>query len=287
MNKTYRKNILRQVRGTRNRFLAIFAIVALGVSLLVGLVQTAPDMRAAGDRYYDESNLMDVRVISTLGLTDDDLEEIAAIEGVQEVMAVYSADCLLEDEKGDVLAVRMESMPQEPSLNQLQLLEGRMPQADDECVVHAMEMGSTVQVGDVLTVDEGQEDLSLAADSFTVVGIVRTPTNFSADDETVTVGDGKADLLAYLPESAFDTDIYSTIYLTVEGAAALDTYSDEYQAVIDPVTERLEELGEVRSEVRREQVVDDAQAELDDARAEYESQLAHAVDQVAAGLAQR
>ncbi|HIX12970.1 MAG TPA: FtsX-like permease family protein [Candidatus Anaerofilum faecale] len=276
MNKTYRKNILRQVRGTRNRFLAIFAIVALGVSLLVGLVQTAPDMRAAGDRYYDESNLMDVRVISTLGLTDDDLEEIAAIEGVQEVMAVYSADCLLEDEKGDVLAVRMESMPQEPSLNQLQLLEGRMPQADDECVVHAMEMGSTVQVGDVLTVDEGQEDLSLAADSFTVVGIVRTPTNFSADDETVTVGDGKADLLAYLPESAFDTDIYSTIYLTVEGAAALDTYSDEYQAVIDPVTERLEELGEVRSEVRREQVVDDAQAELDDARAEYESQKAEA-----------
>lgn len=286
MNKTYRKNILRQVRGTRNRFLAIFAIVALGVSLLVGLVQTAPDMRAAGDKYYDESNLMDIRVISTLGLTSEDLAEIAAIEGVQDVMPVHSADCLLDDEKGDVLAVRMQSMPQEPALNQLQLLEGRMPQADNECVVHGMEMSSTVQVGDVLTLDEGQEDLSLTADSFTVVGIVRTPTNFSADDETVTVGDGQADLLAYLPESAFDTDIYSTIYLTVEGAAAQDTYSDGYQAVIDPVAGRLEELGEARSEVRREQVVDDAQAELDEARAEYESQKAQAEAKLADAEAQ-
>ena len=286
MNKTYRKNILRQVRGTRNRFLAIFAIVALGVSLLVGLVQTSPDMCAAGDKYYDESNLMDIRVISTLGLTDNDLNEIAAIEGVQDVMPVYSADCLLEDAKGDVLAVRMQSMPQEPSLNRLQLLEGRMPQANNECVVHEMDVSSAVQVGDVLTLGQEQEGISLVANRFKVVGLVRTPTNFSADDETVTVGDGQADLLAYLPESAFDTDIYFTIYVTVTGAAELDTYSDEYQAAIDPVTERMKALGEKRSQVRREQVVNDAQAELDSARAEYESQKAQAESKLADAQAQ-
>ena len=284
MNKTYRKNILREVASTKNRFFAITIIVALGVSILVGLLITAPDMRHSADSFFDESQLMDIRVLSTLGLTDEDLDAISDTEGVHGVMGVHSAECLVNDEAGDTLAVRIQSIPDDRStenvnyLNQLQLIDGRLPEQPGECVVLNVNLDSAAAVGDVLTLAEGNEDLSetLAQQGWTVVGTVYAPTNFSIDSETVSVGDGQADLLLYAPESAFVTDVYTTIYITVEGAADTFTYGDDYQPVIDPVVEKLEDLGVERSEIRRQQVVDEAQAELDDARAEYEDAKAEA-----------
>lgn len=258
--------------------------MALGVSILVGLLITAPDMRHSADSFFDESQLMDIRVLSTLGLTDEDLDAISDTEGVHGVMGVHSAECLVNDEAGDTLAVRIQSIPDDRSaenvnyLNQLQLIDGRLPEEPGECVALNVNLDSAAAVGDVLTLAEGNEDLSetLAQQGWTVVGTVYAPTNFSIDSETVSVGDGQADLLLYAPESAFVTDVYTTIYITVEGAADTFTYGDDYQPVIDPVVEKLEDLGVERSEIRRQQVVDEAQAELDDARAEYEDAKAEA-----------
>ena len=138
MNKTYRKNILREVASTKNRFFAIAIIVALGVSILVGLLNTAPELRHRADSFFDESQLMDIRVLSTLGLTDEDLDAISDTEGVHGVMGVHSAECLVNDEAGDTLAVRIQSIPDDRStenvnyLNQLQLIDGRLPEEPGE-----------------------------------------------------------------------------------------------------------------------------------------------------------
>lgn len=289
MKKNYWKNIFREVGSTRNRFLAIVVIVALGVCMFTGLVITSPDMLYSGDRYFDQSKLMDLRVISTLGLTENDLQEIEQIDGVSGVMPAKSVDCLFIDPKSDTLVSRIQSIPQDTSpenenyLNQFTLVEGRMPETDKECVIAHTGVGSTVTVGDTLVLSADNQDLSeqLANTEWEIVGVVSVPTNFSIDAETVTVGDGQSDLLVFAPQENFISDIYTTIYLTVEGAEQLHTYSDEYDETVQAVADRLEELGITQSEVRKNEVIEDAQSQLDEAKQEYETQKADAESQLA------
>ena len=134
MNRTYRKSILRTVKSSLPRFLSIFAIVALGVGFLSGLLSTTPDMRLSADGYCDDTNMMDVRLLSTLGLTDDDLAAVKQIEGIKAIAPVYDSDVLLTLPLGQTLVTRMHSLPADTSaenpayMNQLQLIEGRMPE---------------------------------------------------------------------------------------------------------------------------------------------------------------
>lgn len=273
LNKTYQKNILRDIRSTRSRFFSIFGIVMLGVVMLAGLVSVAPDMRSAGNEYFRNQNLCDLRIISTLGLTREDVDLIAAVEGVEDVMPVKTVDTEVVNTIGDTLIMRAQELPysedgtEEGAINRLVLEQGRLPQTAQECAVHPLGLLDGVALGDVITLPEEAE--GLRGTSFTVVGVVRSPTNFSIDDETTTTGNGQLDFLAFFPQGQLTADYYTTCYLTVEGADALDTYSKDYDALIKPVTERLEELAIPRAELRRAQVVGEAQAELDDARQEY------------------
>lgn len=285
LNKTYKKNILREIRSTRSRFFSIFGIVMLGVVMLTGLMSVAPDMRSAGDAYFRESNLCDLRIISTLGLTREDVCEIGAVEGVHSVMPVKSVDAEVQNAIGDTLIMRAQALPQtmdetdDAYINRLMLKEGRLPEAANECAVHPLGFVAGIALGDTITLPE-QAD-GLAGCTYTVVGIVQTPTNFSIDTESTTVGDGSLDFLAFMRPDQLTADYYTTCYLTVEGAASVSTYTSEYDDLIAPVADRLERLGSVRTVLRREQVVGDAQAELDKAKQEYEDQKAEAEQKLA------
>ena len=278
--KTYRKNVIREIRSTRSRFLSIFGIVLLGVAMLTGLLSVAPDMRAAGNRYFRESRLCDIRILSTLGLTDADIDEIRAVDGVESVMPVRTVESEVHTENGDTLVMRAQNLPEDMDpdapdyINQITLQEGRLPEKSGECAVQALGFLEGVSLGDTITLADGTE--GLAGDTYTIVGIVQLPTNFSIDNETSTAGDGSLDFIALMPESEFTADYYTACYLTVEGAAALDTYSEDYDACIEPVLDRLEELGKTRAALRRADIVSEAQAELDDAKQEYEDQKAEA-----------
>ena len=141
MPRTYNKNVIRTFRSTRSRFFAIFSIVALGVGFLAGLSATPVDMKESMERYMDDSNFYDLRVVSTLGLTDEDVQALQQVSGVQQVQPAYSADLLVQT--GDDSAVaRAHCLPPdaEDAINQLVLTEGRMPQSPDECLV---EVGAT------------------------------------------------------------------------------------------------------------------------------------------------
>ena len=143
MKRTYRKTVVRTIRQSLSRFLAIFAIVALGVGFLAGLLATTPDMRYSADRFFDETDLFDLRIVGTLGLTNEDVEAVCAIDGVEQVMPAYSADAIVDPPGGDGLVARLQSVPldqtgeKEPPgyLNRMGVVEGRPPVKEGECVV--------------------------------------------------------------------------------------------------------------------------------------------------------
>ena len=287
--KTYRKNILREVKTTRSRFLSIFGIILLGVCMLTGLMSVSPDMRAAGNRYFQESNLCDLRVLSTLGLTEEDIRQIEAVEGVAKVQPAKFLDCEVNNQLGDTLVMRAHSLPPDGTgqgpedINRLLVKEGRLPTAPGECAVQALGFLEGVQLGDVVTLKDEQD---LTETRFTIVGIVQSPMNFSIDDETSTAGDGTLDFIAYMPEDTFTADYLSAAYIQVEGTEGMDSYSDAYKDTVAPVQDRIEEISTHRVQLRRQEIVEDAEAELDEARAEFFDKKKEAEEKLAEAQAE-
>ena len=289
MNRTYRKNIFRTIRHSLSRFLAIFAIVALGVGFLAGLLVSPGDMRLSADTYYDDTHLYDLRVVSTLGLTDSDLEAVQAVPGVEAVMPVYDMDLVMLSEEGDSLTTRMHSLPEDTGeenpayLTRPVLLEGRMPEKAGECVVVLTKSLGTEKewVGATLTVDPDGELEDQMEQEFTVVGTVRSPAYVSMEQEHTTAGSGSLELMAYTVPESFTMDYYTGFYFSVEGAAALNASSQEYEDTVAAVQSQMEDLGKERAEIRYEELVGDAEAELADARREYEDGKAEAEQELA------
>ena len=286
MQKSYRKNIRRDFRSNLNRFLSLFGIVALGVMMLTGLVSFAPSMRTAGQKYYVQQNVFDLRVLSTLGLSESDLSAIAATEGVSAVMPVKYLDTEGRwSSSTDGAVLRVQQLPADPAadteanMNRLTLLEGRMPETANECVVQVLGHADPVPLGTVVTLPEDTEDIRRT--EYTVVGQVQDPQYFSANQETSTVGDGILDALVFVQDGELTADYYTVCYLKVADAAQYDNYSEEYQTAVDTVADRLDAISKEHCVARRAQLIEDATTQLDDARQTYSEQKAEAERQFA------
>nr|WP_243139100.1 MULTISPECIES: ABC transporter permease [unclassified Faecalibacterium] len=265
---------------------SLFGIVALGVMMLTGLMSFAPSMRIAGQKYYVQQNVFDLRVLSTLGLSEEDIAAIAAVDGVEAVQPVKYQDVEAQWQgQSETAVVRLQQLPADPgadtaeNMNRLVLLSGRMPEAPDECVVHVMGYGDPVEPGTVLTMPEDTEHVSRK--QFTVVGTVQDPQHFSTDKESSTAGDGQLDDIVFLPEGSLTTDYYTACYLKVKNAGLYDNYSDEYQATVDDTAARVKAISGAQCTARRAELIEDASAELADARAEYNDKKAEADRQFA------
>ena len=285
--KAIQKDFWREIRYTRSRFLSILILVALAVAFLSGLRCTAPDMKNTCDSYLDQQNFMDIQVLSTLGLTEEDLEVLLDQPGVSGGEIGWTVDAYAQTPDLDIVA-KVHSLPQE--LNTITLTDGRMPRAADECVAEERLLELlNLEIGDQLTLStSGDYADALAVDTVTVVGVVISPLYISVERGTSTLGTGQVAAYLYLPRSAFAMDYYTALYLTVEGAAETTAFSEEYDDLVDGVVDALEPLGEERAKLRRESLVDeatekldDAQAELDDAKAEAEQELADAETELA------
>ena len=289
MQKSYRKNIRRDFRSNLNRFLSLFGIVALGVMMLTGLVSFAPSMRTAGQKYYVQQNVFDLRVLSTLGLSDSDLSAIAATEGVSAVMPVKYLDTEGRwSSSTDGAVLRVQQLPADPAadteanMNRLTLLEGRMPETANECVVQVLGHADPVPLGTVVTLPEDTENIRRT--EYTVVGQVQDPQFFSANQETSTVGDGILDALVFVQDGELTADYYTVCYLKVADAAQYDNYSDEYQTAVDTVADRLDAISKEHCVARRAQLIEDATTQLDDAKQTYSEQKPDTMQSGAATL---
>ena len=275
MRRTHNKNFLRTIKDTFGRFAAMFAIVALGVGFLVGLLSSTPDMRYSFDEYLDSSSMYDIRVLGDMGLTDDDLAAISALEGVQNVQAGFLADVQMSTTKDTEYTARLHSLSLESGENTInipQLSSGRLPEKTGECVVvNIPSAESDIQIGDKLTVNADNKNVSdsLNTTEYTVVGFADYCQYFSAEKEYTNIGSGTLDLFLLVPDTSFATDFYTDVYISVEGSSALTSLTSEYQTLADETAARVKAIAAERSLVRHDELVAQAEEKLAEAAAEY------------------
>ena len=283
MKNAMRKDFLREIGHTRSRFLSILILVALSVAFLSGLKATAPDMKRTGDDYLDSLHLADIQVLSTLGLTDDDITALRAQEKVEDAEGAYVIDAFASSGATDAI-VKAYSLSGR-GINEVQLRGGRMPGRADECVVEENMLSlMNIAIGDRITLTPG-DDLSdaLAQDTYTIVGTVRSPVYLAVERGTSSIGSGTVKAYLYLPREAFTLDYYTATYVRVSGAAEMTAFYSDYDDHIDAVIDELEPFGDARAQMRHDDLVDeatekldDAQKELDDAKAEADEKLGDA-----------
>lgn len=276
---------LREIRNTFSRFLSLLVLSALAVCFLAGLRATAPDMTKSADLYFDQQNLMDLHVLSTLGLTDEDAEALAQQPGVAAVERAYTVDAVVHLTDNDYI-VKVLSFTEDPGINAPRLVEGRLPQNARECLVEPLLLEETgLQLGDTLTLDTGDGDYAdaLRTEAFTIVGTADSPLYVGTDRGTSSLGTGKVSAIVLLPLSAFSMETYTDFYLLAEGAESLLCYDDAYTDRIDSLTDSLEAFADQRARLRGEEVIGEAneklaeaEQELADAQAEAEQELSDA-----------
>ena len=288
--KALRKDFYMEIRKSMGRFLSIFFIVAIGCAFFAGIRSSEPDMRYSGDAYFDRKNLMDLQVISTMGLTDEDVEAIEKLDGIEKAEAGYSVDALCTEGDNQIV---MHVMSLLPSMNQVQVENGRLPEKSDECVVDADFLSkSTLKIGDRVTLSSGTDKPvtdSLKEDTFTIVGSVSSPCYIGFQRGSTTIGSGNISAFLCVPEESFCMDVYTEIYAQVKGAEKLTAFTDQYDQRIDSVMKEVEAIKEEREKARYDEIVTeaseklaDAEKEITDAEAELEQGKAEAQEKLTA-----
>ena len=310
--KALRKDFYMEIRRSIGRFMSIFFIVAIGCAFFSGIRASEPDMRYSGDTYFDNRNMMDIQVISTLGLTDDDLQAIEDVDGVDAAEGGYSVD-VLSSEGDNQIAVHVMSLL--PTMNKVQLEDGRLPEAEDECAVDVDYLNeSSLKIGDKITLSSGSDDKvtdTLKTDTFTITGAVSSPNYISFQRGSTTIGNGSVtafivvpeksfalngSVTAFIvvPEKSFALDVYTEIYAQVDGAKEMTAFTDEYDDRVQEVIDKIEEIKDEREQIRYDEIVDeanealedarqqvtDAEKELEDGKAEAQAELADARQQL-------
>ena len=273
--------ITRTIKGSLARFLAIAGIVALGCGFFAGLKMASPDMQEAAHAFYANQHLYDLRVISTLGLSEKDVSALASVEGVEAVMPSRTVDVMATLTSSQSTARVSSFRPGE--LNQPIVVEGRLPQGPYECVMSAdPKKRADISLGQEIELPDTSNGVHLKGGSYTVVGFVNTPTYpYVSNFGTTSLGNGIVQQFVYVTEDAFaNDDPYTEVYVTVQGATRYKSGSSEYQSAVDSVAERITQMNPSLAALRLQELKDDAQAQLDEARQKLEQSRQEAADKL-------
>ena len=221
--KALRKDTLREIQKSLNRFLSIMLIIALGICFFCGISSTSPSMKYTADTYFRDQKLMDLHLISTWGFQDEDIQTIAGTEGVAQVNGGYSTDVIAENGE-ERSVIKVYSVPDSDDLNQPALVEGRMPEKNNECVIEypdsaipgitsSFEIGDTVSLA--LEIDGEALSDTLSQSEFTIVGIANTPNYLSFEMGSSNIGHGSINNFIMIPEEDFNMDIYINSYFNM------------------------------------------------------------------------
>lgn len=277
MKSAFIKNVFREIKNTFNRFISIFAIVALGVGFVAGLKSSAPSMRHSADIYFDNNNFMDIYILSTYGFTEDDVSAFSEQNEIASVYAAYSLDVLFSGENGSN-AVKVMDLPEDSSMNLPEIKEGRFPSEPNECVVDSrMVHDSDFSLGKTISLSEDSIKStydSLVNKTYTIVGVVDTPQYLSFQRDSTNIGNGSIKGYIYIPTSNFSLDYYTALYACVNGAKELSAFSEAYDLKIESVCEALEVFADERESVRYETIITEASDELNKAKEELEEKKA-------------
>ena len=263
--KALHKDFWMEIRKSKARFISIFLIVALGVAFFSGIQAASPDMRFSGDAYYDEALLMDLKVVGTLGLTEDDVEALKKIEGVESAEGAYGTDVIC-GEGEDQKVLHVESLNK--SVNRIKAKKGKIPEKKGEIFLdreYALARG--YEVGDSIKLKQEEEGL-LLEENYTVCGIGTSPLYISFNRGNTTLGSGEISGFAYVAPENFDQEVYTQIYLRFHGSEDLTSYTDAYDNLIEKVQSTVEGIEKERCEIRYNDVKEEAEDALKEAEKE-------------------
>ena len=268
------KTTIREIKASFGRYLAILAIVMLGVGLFAGLKITKPAMIATENAYLREQNFFDFRLLSTIGFTDDDVEKLSQMDEVADIEGTISLDALCRIGEGNESAYKIHALPD--TVNKIVLTAGRMPQSEDECVLDSAQYTEKV-IGSALTVTDNNDEDTLEmfkGRTYTVVGLVQSPYYINFERGTTSIGDGRITAFVYVPKDSFDSEYLTEVFLTLQ--EKYDVYTDEYEDYIDAVQDSVEEKTEEVADERYQELIDEAQEKIDDAQTELDDKSAEA-----------
>ncbi len=278
MKNAMLKNAFAEIRKSKSRFISIFGILAIGCGFFAGLTVSEQDMKLSADTYYDKSTLMDFRLLSTYGFDDSDIEALNEVDGCRAYPS-YFTDCFIRTDKGDevVRVYSLDTLSENNPCNKLVITEGRLPQAQDECLIDGSTIITGCGIGDKLTLSGEDIDDSLKRTEYTVVGFYNSP--MFIDDTgrgNTTIGSGSIDLTAYVPRENFAYDYYTQVYIYSDKLKEYNCYGEEYEQLRDELNDKLEEIADKRKALRRDEVVADAEQEISDAEKELDEQKSDA-----------
>lgn len=264
--RALRKDFYMEIKRSLGRFFSIFFIVALGVSFFAGIRASEPDMRLSGDAYFDEHHLADMKVISTMGLTEKDVEALEDVEGIQRVEHGYSVDAMCRSgERKKVVHVM--SNPQ--SMNQVEVEQGRMPEKENECLLDVDFLKSFgYHVGDKITLESGTDEPltdRLKYEEYEIVGAGSGPCYISFERGSSMIGTGEISGFMIVPEDTFSMEAYTEIYMTVDGAFDEVAFTEQYDSRVGKAIENVENIQKVREQARRDEITEEAEEEIRDA----------------------
>ena len=271
------RSTLREIKNSLGRYIAILAIIALGVGFFAGLKVCRDDMISTADDYLNESRFFDYQLMSTLGYDEDSVDCVAEALTDAVIEGYDSYDVLVAADDSDLV---YKALSISENINKPELLAGRMPQSADECLIdkQAVDMGDgSVDgvIGSVVTISkENSEDTANAFkyDEYKVVGVAASPLYMNYERGTASIGDGSVSAFFYILPEGFDTDYFTGIYIDADIPGLI--YSDEYNDGVDALEDDVTKAAEEAADLRRENIVDDARKELEEGRAEYEDGLA-------------
>ena len=281
MPATYLKDIFREIKISLGRFLSILCIVAIGVAFFAGIKASAPDMKNSADTYFDKYNVQDIQVYSTIGLTKKDVAAIKKIKGVKSVQPSFSMDTLSQIDSTQMV-IKVISYGIDQKMNKIRVVEGRMPERENECLVEASsatnKLYGTFHIGDTIKLQSGTDEAlskSLKHTKFKIVGTCYNPNYLSYEKGSSNIGSGTVNSFIYIQNTNVLKDHYTEVDVCVKGAKDLDCYSDEYFDVVDPVLKKIKKISNKQIDAR----IQSYQSELDEKKQEATDKFKDAENQ--------
>ena len=269
MKKALLKDAFKEIRTSYKRFISILCMALLGVGFFAGLRATSPDMVKTIDKYYKDQNVYDIQIISTLGLTDDDIKAIQGIENVDKVYGTYSEDVLINLDNKEYVSKIMTV----EDVNKPVVVEGNLPENKNECLVEQSFLTRTNKsIGDEIVVEPNEENELLQETTLKIVGVAESPVYISRERGNTDLGAGTIDNFIYVNKENIDSDLYTEIYVTLKKSQKYETSSNKYEDYIEETKNKIEEIKDEREKARYDEVIGKAKDELEKAEKEFNEQ---------------
>ena len=281
MKQAYSKDIFRTIQKEKKRFIALMLITLLGVCMLTGLKASCDDLRYSADLFFDEHNLFDLKILSTLGLTDADVEALKAVDGVKDAEGTFS-DTVYTTHDNKKKSVELKALS-ERGINVPYILEGSLPEKENEIAVTKKYCNETgKKVGDFIEIEEGK-NVTLLQTEYKISGIVIDVTDINSTEGSVAFrANSSTDYTFFVLPQVIESEVFTAVYVTLANTASLACFTEDYEETVNKVTDVLETgFVKEREQARYNEVTGKAWDEVNDAEQEMEEEFAKAEKEIA------